>query len=145
MTGSAKVTRSIAITADLSQLECLASWADEFGQSAQLSPDLVFAIQLCVEEAVANVVMHSGAAEARQDLRVELIQLGGEVLAIVEDSGRSFDPTTAPARRKPDSLEDAAIGEFGIQLMRSFTEEMRYERRNGRNRLTLKFNPAQAA
>lgn len=144
MMPSSEVMRSIAIPADLAQLARLASWTDEFGHTARLSADLLFAIQLCIEEAVANVIMYSGAAENHQDLMVELIQSGDEVRAIVEDSGRSFDPTTVPPRRKASSIEEASVGEFGIQLMRSFTDEMRYERRNGRNRLTLKFNPAHA-
>lgn len=140
---SSAVMRSIVIPADLDQLERLAVWAEEFGQSAKLPSELLFAIQLCIEEAVANVIMYSGAAELRQDLLVELIHSGAQVLAIVEDGGRSFDPTAAPLRQKPVSLEEATVGEFGIQLMRGFTDEMRYERHNGRNRLTLKF--AQAA
>jgi anti-sigma regulatory factor (Ser/Thr protein kinase) len=136
------VMRSIVIPADLDQLQRLARWTEEFAQSAKLPSDLLFAIQLCIEEAVANVIMHSGAAELRQKLLVELIYSGAQVLAIIEDGGRSFDPTIVPPRHKPVSLEEATVGEFGIQLMRGFAEEMRYERHNGRNRLTLKFGQA---
>jgi serine/threonine-protein kinase RsbW len=37
------------------------------------------------------------------------------------------------------SLDDAKIGDYGIHLMRSFASGMHYERREGRNRLTLRF------
>ncbi len=133
------------IPAELGELERLATWTDDFGRSAQLPPNLLFAIQLCIEEAVANIIMYSGAAEERQDVAVELVQSGIDVLAIIEDGGRSFDPTAVPPHRKPASIEEAPVGELGIHLMRSFASEMHYERRDGRNRLTLRFSPAQAA
>jgi anti-sigma regulatory factor (Ser/Thr protein kinase) len=37
------------------------------------------------------------------------------------------------------SLEQAKVGDLGIHLMRSFASGMDYERREGRNRLTLRF------
>lgn len=138
-------THKMLVPAKLEELERLATWAEEFGRSAKLVPDLVFAIQLCIEEAVANIIMHSGAAEQRQDVAVELVQTGSDVVAVIEDAGRSFDPTAMPARRMPASLEEATVGEFGIDLMRSFATDMHYERRDGRNRLTLRFDRTQAA
>ena len=47
-------------------------------------------------------------------------------------------------RRMATSLEDAKIGDLGIHLMRSFASGMHYERRGGRNRLTLRFLEPQA-
>jgi anti-sigma regulatory factor (Ser/Thr protein kinase) len=135
----------MVIPAELAELERLANWAEEFGRSTKLHADLLFAIQLCIEEAVANIIMYSGAAEQRQEVAVELVQTGTDVLAIIEDGGRSFDPTAMPPRRKPASLEEAPVGDLGIHLMRSFATDMHYERRDGRNRLTLRFSPAQAA
>jgi anti-sigma regulatory factor (Ser/Thr protein kinase) len=37
------------------------------------------------------------------------------------------------------SLEEAKVGDLGIHLMHSFASDMHYERRDGRNRLTLRF------
>jgi len=131
--------RRMVIPAELRHLERLAAWTDEFARSAKLADNVLFAIQLCIEEAVANVIMYSGAAEQHQEVVVELVRAGSDVLAIIEDGGRSFDPTTVPPRRKPTSIEDAPIGELGVHLMRSFASDMRYERRDGRNRLILRF------
>ena len=135
----------MVLPAELGALERLAAWASEFARTANLPANLLFAIQLCLEEAVANIIMYSGAAEQRQDVEVELVHAGTDVLAIIEDGGRSFDPTAAPPRRKPASLAEAQAGDLGIHLMRGFSSGMNYERRDGRNRLTLRFGPAQAA
>ena len=41
------------------------------------------------------------------------------------------------------SLEEAKIGDVGIHLIRSFASGMDYERREGCNRLTLRFTESQ--
>lgn len=131
--------------AELAELARLTAWVEDFSQQAKLPSGQSFAIQLCIEEAVANIIRHSGAAENGQDIALELAASGQDVLAVIEDSGRSFDPTTVPPPSTPASLAEARVGELGVHLMRNFASEMRYERRDGRNRLTLKFSPAEAA
>jgi anti-sigma regulatory factor (Ser/Thr protein kinase) len=42
-----------------------------------------------------------------------------------------------------NSLAQVRIGNLGIHLMRSFASSMQYERRDGRNRLTLRFSEPQ--
>src|SRR5262249_10629296 len=130
----------LILRAEVAELTRLTRWVEEFAQYAKLPPDQVFAIQLSVEEAVANVITHSGSAESGQDIAVELAASGDQVLAVIEDKGRPFDPTTVPPPIQPASLAEAQIGKLGIQLMRNFASEMRYEAFNGCNRLTLKFS-----
>jgi anti-sigma regulatory factor (Ser/Thr protein kinase) len=47
---------------DVAELERLAGWIEGFtGQGT--SPDVSFAVQLCLEEAVANIIMYGGAKD----------------------------------------------------------------------------------
>ncbi len=137
--------RRLVVGAELAELGRLAEWAEEFAQLAGLPANLLFAIQLCIEEAVANIIMYSGVREARRKVTVELVQADDHVLATIEDRGRCFDPTATPPHRMPASVQQAPVGQLGIHLMRAFATDMRYERRDGCNRLTLTFNPARAA
>ena len=105
-----------------------------------LSDDTSFAVQLCLEEAVANIIMHGGGAkDDRLQIAVALERNGGTLVARIEDSGREFDPTQFSPPSVAKSLEEAKVGDLGIHLMRSFASDMHYERRDGRNRLTLRF------
>src|SRR5215470_808422 len=97
----------LILRAELAELTRLTGWLEDFVRAAKLTPDQAFAIQLAVEEAVANIISHSGAAENRQDISVELAASGCEVLAVIEDKGRPFDPTTVPPPRRPTSIDDA--------------------------------------
>ena len=100
-------------------------------------------MQLCLEEAVANIIMYGGADAIV--IAVELERNYGTLVARIEDNGRQFDPTRAPGPVPAPSLEEANVGDLGIHLMRSFANGMDYERRDGRNRLTLRFVEPPAA
>jgi anti-sigma regulatory factor (Ser/Thr protein kinase) len=123
---------------DLAELDRLAGWIEGWMQHG-VSTDVSFAIQLCLEEAVANVIMYGGAKGDRLEILVELERNGGTLVARIEDTGRQFDPTQVPSPSLTTSLEEAKVGDLGIHLVRSFASGMDYERRDGRNRLTLQF------
>ncbi len=128
----------LELRSDLAELKRLAGWIKAQAQQ-ELSADTSFAIQLCLEEAVANIIMHGGVDGDRVEIAIELERDGGTLVARIEDSGREFDPTQFPPPSVAKSLEEAKVGDLGIHLMHSFASDMHYERRDGRNRLTLRF------
>ena len=123
---------------DVAELKRLAGWIEGFTEQGT-SPEVSFAVQLCLEEAVANIIMYGAAKNDPLEIAVELEHNDGALVARIEDNGRQFDPTRAPPPAPAASLEEAKIGDLGIHLMRSFANGMDYERREGRNRLTLRF------
>lgn len=131
-------TRRLVLSNDLAELSRLAEWIDGLTRQ-DVPPDVSFAVALCLEEAVANIIMHGGKKEDRVEIAVEVERNGGALSATVEDNGRQFDPTGVPSPSLATSLDDAKVGDLGIHLMRSFASGMRYERRNGRNRLIMQF------
>jgi serine/threonine-protein kinase RsbW len=128
---------------DLAELKRLAAWIEAWAQQ-DISSDVSFAIQLCLEEAVANIIMYAGGSDGRLDIIVEVECNAGTLVARVVDNGREFDPTRVPPPSLAASLAEARIGDLGIHLLRSFASGMHYERRDGRNRLTLRFKETAA-
>ena len=62
----------LELRSDLAELKRLAGWIKAQAQQ-ELSADTSFAIQLCLEEAVANIIMHGGGAkDDRIDRRVRV-------------------------------------------------------------------------
>jgi anti-sigma regulatory factor (Ser/Thr protein kinase) len=123
---------------DLGALAAACERVERFAASVALPPSMLFALQLCVEEALANTISHGGLpndARVRVALRIEPDALVAEVT----DHGAAFDPLQAPPPRPPDGLEDAGIGGQGIALMRSFCPEIAYTRQGGTNRLRFRF------
>ena len=136
-------TSRLVLRNDLAELDRLAGWIERWAEQG-VPPDTRFALQLCLEEAVANIIMHGRAEEERSEIAIELEQEGDTLRAQVEDSCQKFDPTGFPPRTPAASLEEAKVGDLGIHLMRSFACGMRYERRGQRNRSTFWFGATQA-
>jgi anti-sigma regulatory factor (Ser/Thr protein kinase) len=136
-------SRRLLLHNDLAELERLAGWIDGWAEEL-VSPDTSFTIQLCLEEAVANIIMYGPANDDQLEIAVELEHSGSTVVARVEDTGGEFDPTRFPPAFLATSLEEAEVGDLGIHLMRRFASEMDYERRDCRNRLTLRFVGSEA-
>jgi serine/threonine-protein kinase RsbW len=123
---------------DLAELERLAIWLEGWAMR-DLSPELSFAIQVCLEEAVANIIMYSATTDDRLEIVIKVERRNQSLVAQIEDNGSAFDPTQVPRPPIPTSLAEAKVGNLGIHLMRSFASDMHYERRDSRNRLTMQF------
>jgi serine/threonine-protein kinase RsbW len=119
-------------------LERLAIWLEGWAMR-DLSPELSFAIQVCLEEAVANIIMYNATTDDRLEIVIEVERRNQSLVAQIEDNGSAFDPTQVPRPPIPTSLAEAKVGNLGIHLMRSFASDMHYERRDSRNRLTMQF------
>ena len=140
---SSLATSRLVLRNDLAELKRLAGWVEGLTRQ-DVSSDVSFAIAFCLEEAVANVIMYGAPKGDRLEIAVELERDAGTLVARIEDNGRQFDPTRASPPAQPASLEEAKVGNLGIHLVRSFAHDMGYERRDGRNRLTLRFVEAQS-
>jgi serine/threonine-protein kinase RsbW len=137
--------KRLVLRNDLAELDKLIAWVETCARES-ISPNLSFNIRLCLEEAMANAIMYGApASDDQTEIAVELEGNGGSVVARIEHTGRPFDPTEVPPPALATSLAEAQVGNVGIHLMRSFANLMHYERRDGRNRLTLQFVEPRAA
>jgi len=116
----------------------MAAWIEGWAMR-DLSASLSFAVQVCLEEAVANIIMYSTTIDGHLEIVVEVERRDQTLVAWIEDNGSAFDPTQVPRPPVPASLAEAQVGNLGIHLMRSFASGMDYERRDSRNRLTMRF------
>jgi anti-sigma regulatory factor (Ser/Thr protein kinase) len=117
----------------------LSNWLDEQEGTLAIPDSIAYAVRLCLEEAVANLINHTPATGDGPDITVDLGWKGGVMVVAIEDHGPPFDPRTAPAPVRPATLDDAIPGGLGIHLIRSFASEIDYTSVSGRNRLTLWF------
>ena len=103
----------------------------------------VYAVELILEEVLSNQVKYAfsdgDAPGERPEPRIELTawtELGNLMLQF-EDSGVAFDPLQAEAPLPPTSIDVAPVGGLGVVLVRKFASSASYQRRAGRNCLTL--------
>ena len=135
----ASVAPRLEVPATVEGIGALAGWLDALRAVRPVPDDVAFAIRLCLEEAMTNVVFHAYPDGAPGPLAVEAEDTGAELRFTVIDAGRPFDPAAAEAGPMTGTIEDVPVGGQGLTLIRAFASGIDYERRDGRNRLRLTF------
>lgn len=109
-----------------------------WGEAAGLSPRAIFDLNLALEEIALNAMKYGGETPGKVNpVEVEVALLPGRVAASVEDPGRPFNPLERPEPDLGEPLDSRAIGGLGIFLARRVMHDLKYERREGRNRVTM--------
>lgn len=116
-------------------------WLEYVGEQQSWPSRTRFKLQLCLDETLTNIAMHGYTGHQAPEppqIKLQLSQEGETRLVLdIFDNGAPFDPTARTSRELDKSLEDAKIGGHGLRLLRHYLEDMRYERLDGWNRLTL--------
>jgi anti-sigma regulatory factor (Ser/Thr protein kinase) len=134
----------IVLRGKLSEMARVPAWVEGVADRHAVDDATRFAINLCLEEAVSNVIRHgySGMAEPA-DVVVELTELRkGALVFTVADSAPRFNPLDAPERALLDEQGQMVIGGRGIGLMRGFADSLEYEPTATGNRLRIGFSNA---
>jgi anti-sigma regulatory factor (Ser/Thr protein kinase) len=124
---------SLVFAAETASLPLLAGWTETVLQSLALAPRKAYALELCLEEMVANILLHGQVAGRAVQARVTI--KANPLRLIVEDDGPSFDPTLQPEAEMAADLDSAGIGGRGLALVRRFSVTMCYRREAGWNRV----------
>jgi anti-sigma regulatory factor (Ser/Thr protein kinase) len=127
----------LLLDGNLSELSRLAAETARFCREHGLGQEVEFQLNLVLEELLTNAIRHGGCDGMRDAARVRLELLPGGVAIEFADRGAPFDPTAAPVPELDVPLETRPVGGLGIHLVRQIVRDLRYERREGWNRLTM--------
>ena len=129
--------KSIILANDISEISRLYEFVEEVGNDFELSPDIVFNLNLVIEEAVVNIINYAYPKEEHESIYLSARMHEGSIVLVLTDTGKEFDPTAAPEADVTLSANDRQIGGLGIFLIRQIMNEVKYERIEGKNVLTL--------
>ena len=122
-------------------------WIEALARHYAIPAKTQYAIQLCLEEALANVVRHGYSGQENQSIAVactvECASSGlREMVFTIEDQAPSFDPLVYAGSGEaptPATIAELEPGGQGIRLIRKFADRVAWERLPDGNRLTLAF------
>ena len=129
--------KSIILANDISEISKLCEFIEEIGNEFSLSPEIVFNLNLVLEEAVVNIINYAYPKEEHQFIYLSAKLHEGSIVFVLTDTGKEFDPTLAPEADITLSADEREIGGLGIFLIRQIMNEVRYQRIDGKNILTL--------
>ncbi|HTO79966.1 MAG TPA: ATP-binding protein [Methylocystis sp.] len=123
-------------------------WVESIASDLHLPDGQSYAMQVCLEELMANVAMHgrspaapSAEVEQTDPLKVSVsVNVSSDrIILTVEDNGRPFDISTARPRGVEAGLDSIRPGGLGIGVIRSFADNLKYSRTETGNRVTAEF------
>ncbi len=123
---------------DLSDVRGATAWVSREVAQAGLAEDVLFNIEVCVEEALANLIEHGRTIHGDKDIAICFDSDPQGATILVTDRCIPFDAAEAPSPRPP-SAQDMHAGGQGLRLMRAFASELTYRTTEGRNELTMRF------
>ena len=134
------MAESLELRSSLAELGLVLPWVEKLASRYTFGERLVFAINLCLEEALSNIIRHGYQGDKTHPIRVTYQRDAHEMRFVIEDEAPHFRPSDYGAWA-PTSLEELTPGGLGIPLMRRFSNRVEWEPLPIGNRLTLAFKP----
>lgn len=130
--------QTLTLRNDLAEISRLAAAIDSFCAPLAPSPQELMSLHLVLEELVTNVINHGYIDGQSHTFTVALSARPDRlVTAVITDDAPAFDPLGCAAIDTSLPLEDRPIGGLGVHLVKNLARSAHYERRNGKNILTL--------
>lgn len=125
------------------ELDRIAPALEAFSDMTGLDPRVTFHLNIALDELLTNIVSY-GYGEEGGDGNREItlcVQLQGTLLTMrIEDDACPFNPLDAPEPDLdlPPEERINRVGGMGIHMIRKMMTSIEYERRDGKNLLTLR-------
>ena len=124
----------------LAEIARLGERLGEFAALHQLTPSVLYNLNLALEEAVTNIISHGYSDHREHEILVRIRVESGEVIAELKDDAPAFNPLTAPDADVTTPLDERTVGGLGIHLMRQLVDGIEYQRLEDGNLLIMKKN-----
>ncbi len=113
------------VKADVKNLAEIRRFVEETAAALGVEPDLVPKLQLAVDEAATNIIVHGYRGQAGP-IEIEMQRNGAELVIRLRDGASPFDPTTVPPPDLTQPLEKRTPGGLGIHLIRQAVDKLSY-------------------
>jgi serine/threonine-protein kinase RsbW len=121
------VEQSLILLAHYNNLEKIRQFAGQAASASGLKPEEVFSVQLAVDEAFSNIIEHAYGGECDKEIRCICRSTNQDLTFQLRDTGKFFDPTSAPEPDLDANLEERQPGGLGLYFMRRLMDEVQFK------------------
>ncbi|MCH5318846.1 MAG: SpoIIE family protein phosphatase [Paramuribaculum sp.] len=129
--------KSIVVNCRIESLQEVENFVSSLIAGENVDPSVVMQIRLLVEEVFVNIVNYAYDTPGEGNVKVEGTVANAVLRLVFSDTGRMFDPTSAPSPDILLSADERDIGGLGIMLVREMADSMSYRYLNGCNKLEI--------
>ena len=128
---------SLNVAAELQNLVKIRDFVGQTAAALEVDPGTIPNLQLAVDEAVANIILHGYRGEAGQ-IEIVVERKANDLVISLRDQAPLFDPTQAVTPNLTAPLAERQPGGMGLHLIRQIVDQMAYRvTEAGGNELTL--------
>lgn len=131
----------LEIQATGAEVRRASDWLTALAHATQLGNDATYRLEMCLNEALANVIDHGGEQARANTVRLTFSVTDDDgVLTAwlkISDAGSAFSPLAVEQKARADALDDVQPGGLGLLMLRQFADHLSYARTQDRNELTL--------
>ena len=131
--------KQLTIKADISQLDQVLAFADDILEGVDCPEEAKIQIDIAIEEIFINIARYAYPdGEGYVGIEVKADSSAGSVQIVFKDEGVPYNPLE---NKDPDislSAEERPIGGLGIFMVRKSMDDVSYEYKDGKNRLTIR-------
>lgn len=127
----------LSLWAEPSDLVDIRRFVEETGRDMGMDEASIYALELAVDEACTNVIMHAyDGRGGRLEIKIETVD--DWVQVVIRDWGEAFDPDSIPPPDIEAPLEQRPVGGVGMFLMRQMMDRVDFRfSETGGNTLTM--------
>lgn len=120
------IKRRLTVPGRFEYLATIADFIAETGRDAGFDQDLIFHVQMAVDEACSNVIEHAYGGQDKGDITLRCVCNGKEWVVSIHDTGRAFDPSLVPEPDLNANVDDIKTGGLGLYFMRQLMDEVEF-------------------
>ena len=128
---------SLSLANERREIGRAAAAIEAFASEHSIAADDISAINLALDEILANIISHAYGDTGRHTINVRLVIDSHGIHIVVEDDGRPFNPLTWPPPDLDVPIERRPVGGLGLHIARSVVSALEYRREHERNILTF--------
>lgn len=130
----------LGLGSNTTELSRVAPWIEHLGSEYAVPASTQFAMNLCLEEALSNIIRHGYANRPGGSIVVHYCLTPDKShLLVIDDEAPHFNPLTAEESPVEETLNGTRVGGLGLRLLRSFATSLEYEPKPIGNRLSISF------
>jgi serine/threonine-protein kinase RsbW len=133
----------LTLRSQMAELALVPPWIEQLGTAHAIPASTQFAMNLCLEEVLSNIIRHGYCNKGDRVITVRYApSQNNSVLLVIDDEAPRFNPLAAEETPVEETLDGTRIGGLGIRLLRGFAESLKYEPTPAGNRLIIGFSTA---
>ncbi|HUG66450.1 MAG TPA: anti-sigma factor antagonist [Pirellulaceae bacterium] len=125
----------LKIINEMSELDGLYATMNQFLARHKIPYRSGYAVNLAIEELVVNVIRYAYVDDDQHTIEIGLGIIDEQIILEIRDSGRPFDPRTAPPH--DPHVDDLEVGGLGLTLVLDIVDALTYRREDDKNRVQV--------